>query len=165
MSLLSSGPTKTESARCHDSIFVVFRSFYRLVFEFLSCIASVRWLCRACVRGRIEEYSRSVWIRWGGRKEKKKERKEKESFFLIGFGFHLWRARPNPPTYRTHHHHDSPTRSSLSKSRTSQSVSRVKHLGEISFGVGFEICLEKRNRHKFSIPFFIIFNFWCGLYS
>jgi hypothetical protein len=23
------------------------------------------------------------------------------------------------------------------------------------FGVGFEICLEKRNRHKFSIPFFV----------
>uniref|UniRef100_I1PDA4 Uncharacterized protein n=1 Tax=Oryza glaberrima TaxID=4538 RepID=I1PDA4_ORYGL len=29
----------------------------------------------------------------------------------------------------------------------------VKHLGEFLFGVGFEICLEKRNRHKFSIPF------------
>ncbi len=36
-----------------------------------------------CVRGRRKEYSRSVWIRWGGRKGKKRERKEKESFFLL----------------------------------------------------------------------------------
>ncbi len=46
VSQLSSVPTKMESARCHGSIFVVFRSFCQLVFEFLSCIASVRWLCR-----------------------------------------------------------------------------------------------------------------------
>ncbi len=35
MSLLLSGPTKTESARCHGSIFVVFRSFLSVSFGVL----------------------------------------------------------------------------------------------------------------------------------
>ena len=60
MSLLLSGPTKTESARCHGSVFVVFRIFYRSVLELHLGFALVSGLpvnrsACACCRCREEE--------------------------------------------------------------------------------------------------------------
>src|SRR5512136_1288194 len=163
--LLSSGPTKTESARCHDSIFVVFKTFYRLVLQLLSCILGLLtamllfWpcLCRAreeegelpylileVVKFVLERYSRLDWL--------------KISFLFIPytkFGCH--------PLHLLAESH-SPLWPSPTPSLSSTVPSCVKHLGEFLFGVGFKIYLEKRNRHKLSIPFLYNFNFGVDFY-
>ncbi len=88
MSLLLSGPTKTESACCHGSIFVVFKSFYRSVlvlhegFVVYPGLVLVPWFCFAREE---EEGERNIedllgfgWVEGKKKKEKKRIGKKKK---------------------------------------------------------------------------------------
>ncbi|BAB90812.1 OSJNBa0042P21.24 [Oryza sativa (japonica cultivar-group)] len=88
VSLLLSGPTKTESACCHGSIFVVFKSFYRSVlvlhegFVVYPGLVLVPWFCFAREE---EEGERNIedllgfgWVEGKKKKEKKRIGKKKK---------------------------------------------------------------------------------------
>ncbi len=85
MSLLSSGPTKTESACCHGSIFVVFRSFLLVGFGIASSVCClpedllvlVPWFCFAREEEEGERNIEDLFgFGWVEGKKKKEERKE-----------------------------------------------------------------------------------------
>ena len=102
-------------------------------------------VCRACV---CEEEERNIadLFGFGGVEGKEKKGKEKKrKVFFIGFGSTCGGAgrtlRPAVPI--TTVTRESPTRSLQFELLDT----------EFLFGVGFEICLEKRNQYKFSIPF------------